>query len=223
MLGNGTSGRYSAISEQPKFRLGDQIFLPVVPACLLILLFVVPRSMNSQSTESSISAYAEAIKKSTIAERITAMDRYLMLAGGSRLKVDALEFLIWDHLRLNHQTQSMQRAQELIAVSPGNPIAIAVLNQNPSSMSRGKEQVQSQLAALKSAMGNLDRLNKPEGMADRNFQVLRQQVSIMLTGATGLCYLQLADYIEARLALEQAVNNDPNNAALVYGFGLALL
>lgn len=223
MLGNGTSGRYSAISEQLKLGLGARTFLRIGAACLLGLLWMAPQFVQAQSAESSISAYAEAIKKSTIAERITAMDHYLTLAGGSRLKVDALEFLIWDHLRLDHQAQSMQRARELIAVSPGNPIAIAVLNQNPSSMSRGKAQVQGQLAALKSAMDNLDRLNKPEGMADRNFQVLRQQVSIMLTGATGLCYLELEDYPDARLALEQAVNNDPNNAALVYGFGLALL
>lgn len=223
MLKNGTSGRNSSFSEQLKSWSGARVLLRIGPACILILLFIVPRFIQAQSAENSISAYAEAIKKSTIAERITAMDRYVTLAGSSRLKVDALEFLIWDHLRLDHQTQSMQRAQELIAISPGNPIAIAVLNQNPFSMSRGRAQVQGQLAALKAAMSNLNQLNKPEGMVDRNFQVLRQQVSIMLTGATGICYLQLEDYPDARLALQQAVDNDPNNSALVYSLGLALL
>ena len=72
-------------------------------------------------------------------------------------------------------------------------------------------------------MSGLDHLNKPEGMLDRNFQVLRQQVAIMLTGATGLCYLEIEDYPQARTALQQAVASDPNNPQWVYGLALALL
>jgi tetratricopeptide (TPR) repeat protein len=137
--------------------------------------------------------------------------------------VDALEFLVWDHMRLGHQSQSAQRARELIAISPGNPIAMAALNQNAPSAPRGKNTVQQRLAALKSAISGLDHLNKPEGMLDRNFQMLRQQVAIMLTGAMGMSYLEIEDYPEARLALQQAVASDPNNAPWVYGLALALL
>jgi tetratricopeptide (TPR) repeat protein len=224
MLENGTSGRKVnfGLSEQLKLRA-----LPRFSLCALAVLMALSAAVcefaQAQQGESSISAYADAIKKSTISERIAAMEHYLTLAGGSRLKVDALEFLVWDHLRLGHQAQSAQRAQELIAITPANPIAMAVLNQNASSVPRGKAQVQSQLAALKSAIGTLDRLNKPEGMQDRNFQVLKQQVAIMLTGATGLCYLEAEDYADARPALQQAVTNDPNNAQWVYGLALALL
>ncbi|HEV7552206.1 MAG TPA: VWA domain-containing protein, partial [Candidatus Angelobacter sp.] len=69
----------------------------------------------------------------------------------------------------------------------------------------------------------LDQLGKPEGMLDRNFQMLRQQVAIMLNGEVGLTYLAIEDYPQARLALQQAVASDPNNAQWVYGMGLALL
>ena len=72
-------------------------------------------------------------------------------------------------------------------------------------------------------MSSLDQLSKPEGMLDRNFQMLKQQVAIMLNGAVGLSYLAIEDYPQARMALEQAVASDPNNAQLVYGMGLALL
>jgi tetratricopeptide (TPR) repeat protein len=224
MLENGTSGRKVnfGLSEQLKLQALLRFSLCAL-AVLMAFSAVVCDFAQAQQGESSISAYADAIKKSTISERITAMEHYLTLAGGSRLKVDALEFLVWDHLRLGHQAQSAQRAQELIAITPANPIAMAVLNQNASSVPRGKAQVQSQLAALKSAIGTLDRLNKPEGMQDRNFQVLKQQVAIMLTGATGLCYLEAEDYADARPALQQAVTNDPNNAQWVYGLALALL
>jgi tetratricopeptide (TPR) repeat protein len=234
MLENGTSGRSFrfGFSEQLKPQLlprtSSRFILAVLMAGLAVLLSIFPGNAHAQSPENSITAYADAIKKSTIAERITAMDHYLTIASGGSLKVDALEFLVWDHLRLGHQTQSAQRAQELIAISPGNPIGLAVLNQNPSSTTqrgtqRGRSQIQIQLTALRSAMNSLDHLNKPEGMLDRNFQILRQQVGIMLTGATGLCYLEIEDYPNARVALQQAVTNDPNNAQWVYGLGLALL
>jgi hypothetical protein len=72
-------------------------------------------------------------------------------------------------------------------------------------------------------MTAVDRMNKPEGMLDRNFRMLQQQVAIMLNGAIGMAYLSLQDYPRARPALEQAVASDPNNTQWVYGMGLALL
>jgi tetratricopeptide (TPR) repeat protein len=220
MLENVTSGRRSAFSEWLKSPLLTGLRLAVVA---IFALIITPCIARPQSGESSISAYADAIKQSTISERIVAMERYLTLAGSSRLKVDALEFLVWDHLRLGHQSQSERRARELMAVSPGNPIAVAVLNQDASSTPQGKDVIQNRLAALNAAMSALNQLNKPEGMMDRNFQMLRQQVAIMLNGAVGMSYLAIQDYPQARLALQQAVASDPNNAQWVYGMGLALL
>src|SRR5450432_3342387 len=131
MLENVTSGRNSGISErlkwqQPLVRVSSRLIL----GALIPLLCILPCVAQGQSAGSSISAYADAIKQSTIAERIVAMERYLALSSGGGLKVDALEFLVWDHMRLGHQSQTAQRARELIAISPANPIALAALNQN---------------------------------------------------------------------------------------------
>jgi len=153
---------------------------------LILLLALAGVSCAAQSAQNSISAYADAIKQSTISERITAMNRYVAMAGNSRLKVDALEFLVWDHLRLGHQAQSAQRARELLAISPGNPIAIAVLSQDAPSAPQGKAAVQNQLATLTAVRSGVDHMIKPEGMLDRNFQMLQQQVAIMLNGAIGM-------------------------------------
>jgi tetratricopeptide (TPR) repeat protein len=217
---NLTFGCKSAFSEWLKSKPWVSFRLPLI---LVFTLSGLPGVAQAQSAGSSISAYADAIKQSTIAERITAMDRYVAMAGGSRLKTDALEFLVWDHVRLGHQSQSAQRAKELLAVSPGNPIAIAVLNQDMSSASLDKRVTENRLAELSAAMRSLDQLSKPEGMLDRNFQMVRQQVAIMLNGAVGLSYLAIEDYPQARAALQQAVASDPNNAQWVYGMGLALL
>src|SRR5258708_28775184 len=107
------------------------------------------------------------------------MDRYVAQAGSSKLKTDALEFLVWDHLRLGHQSQSTQRAKELLTISPGNPIAVAVLNQDMSSTSRDKGATASRLAQLNSAMSTLHQLRTPEAMLDTNFQALEQRVVII--------------------------------------------
>jgi tetratricopeptide (TPR) repeat protein len=213
------SGYNSAFSEWLKLPLWVVSFR----LSLILLVAVTGVSCTAQSDGNSISAYADAIKQSTISERITAMDRYVAMSGGSKLKMDALEFLVWDNFRLGHQSQSVQRAKELLAISPGNPIAVAVLNQDMSSASREKGVAANRLAQLNSAMSSLDQLSKPEGMLDRNFQMLKQQVAIMLNGEVGLSYLAIEDYPQARAALEQAVASDPNNAQLVYGMGLALL
>jgi tetratricopeptide (TPR) repeat protein len=223
MLESVTSGRNSGVSERLKSQPWARACARALSAILVVSFLALPGSVRAQqSAASSISAYADAIKQSTIAERVAAMERYLAIASGGSLKRDALEFLVWDHMSLGHQSQAAQRARELAAISPANPIAVAVLNQN-SQPTQGKGMVQERLAALKSAMSGLDHLSKPEGMLDRNFQVLRQQVGIMLTGATGLCYLEIEDYPQARTALQQAVASDPNNAQWVYGLGLALL
>ena len=213
------SGCNSAFSEWLKLPMRTVFGLTLI----LVALADASCAAQAQSSSSGIQAYADAIKQSTISERITAMDRYIATAGSSRLKTDALEFLVWDHLRLGHQSQSAQRAKELLAISPSNPIAIAVLNQDMSSASRDKGVTTNRLAQLNSAMSSVDQLSKPEGMLERNFQMLKQQVAIMLNGAAGLSYLAIEDYPQARAALQQAVASDPNNAQWVYGMGLALL
>jgi len=224
MLENGTSGRNPAFSEWLKLRARPAMLMSSRRMGIVSVIFTCVLSCTAlaQSAQSSVSAYAEAIKQSTISERITAMDRYVAMAGNSRLKVDALEFLVWDHLRLSHPSQSAQRARELLAISPGNPIAVAVLSQD-APPTQGKAAIQNQLGTLNSAMTAVDRMIKPEGMLDRNFQMLQQQVAIMLNGAIGMDYLSLQDYPRARPALEQAVASDPNNPQWVYGMGLALL
>src|ERR1051326_8703724 len=191
-------------------------------AIAALLLIALSMAARGQSAQSAVQAYADAIKESVIAQRITAMEHYLTLSSAGSLKTDALEFLIWDHMRLGHQAQTRQHAQELLALAPQNSLAIAVLNQEPP-VKMGKHDLEKHIEMLKSAESDLRRLSRPEGMPQHNFDALRRQVGIMLRGATGLCQLQLQDYPEARQSLQEAVNGDPNNAQWVYSLALALL
>lgn len=189
---------------------------------LLLMYFAASGVARGQAAQNSVEAYADAVKQSVIAQRVTAMEHYLTLPGVSSLKVDALEFLIWDHLRLGHQPQALQHARELLAIEPANPLAVAVLNQEQSPL-RGKNAMQKHLAILNSTLGAVNQLRRPEGMPQRNFELVRKQVAIMLKGAIGLSELDLQDYPAARDSLQEAVDSDPNNVRWVYGLGLAML
>src|SRR5215472_16188643 len=91
---------------------------------LLVMLCTISSTGRGQQPQTSVEAYADAVKQSVISQRVVAMEHYLTLPGVSSLKVDALEFLIWDHLRLGHQTQAQQHARELLALEPVNPMAV---------------------------------------------------------------------------------------------------
>src|SRR5215475_2563171 len=126
------------------------------PAAILMLVLCVVSGMargQSAPAQTSVEAYADAVKQSVIAQRIVAMEHYLTLPGVSSLKVDALEFLIWDHLRLGHQTQALKHAQELLALEPANPMAVAVVNQEQPTV-RGKSAMQKRLAMLNTSLGS---------------------------------------------------------------------
>src|SRR5215472_10574811 len=220
MFGRVHSERNSGDSEWLERLLPRKITFAV---SIVIAAFIGLASIGArgQSAQTSVEAYADAVKQSVIAQRIVAMEHYLTLPGVSSLKVDALEFLIWDHLRLGHQTQARQHARELLALEPVNPMAVAVLNQEQQPL-RGKS-AEKRLTMLNATLGAINQLRRPEGMPERNFQVVRQQVALMLKGAIGLSYLNLEDYPAARTSLQEAVDSDPNNVAWVYGLGLALL
>ncbi|HET9282864.1 MAG TPA: hypothetical protein VFR24_12980 [Candidatus Angelobacter sp.] len=194
-----------------------------MPITVLMLMCFAVCVARGQTAQNSVEAYADAVKQSVIAQRVTAMEHYLTLPGIGSLKVDALEFLIWDHLRLGHQPQALQHARELLAIEPANPLAIALLNQEQQSPVRGKSAMQKRLAMLNSTLGTVDQLRRPEGMPQRNFELVKKQVAIMLKGAIGLSEFDVEDYPAARASLQEAVDSDPNNVRWVYGLGLAML
>src|SRR6185312_10650037 len=80
--------------------------IAAMPITAFVLMCFAVCVALGQAAQTSVEAYADAVKQSVIAQRVTAMEHYLTLPGVGSLKVDALEFLIWDHLRLGHQPQA---------------------------------------------------------------------------------------------------------------------
>lgn len=188
---------------------------------LLLWGFVLDQSSSAQSADArGLESYSDAIKQSVIAARIHGMEQFLQLAPDSRLRADGLEFLTWDYLRTGNRTESAKRVQDLLRVDAGNPLAIAV------SLDAGADAQESpnvRLTRIKEALEKVSAMRKPEGMADSEFRLLKNQVGTLLQGAAGLISLELRDYAAARGYLTHAVNGAPENGRFAYGLGLALL
>ena len=203
-------------------RLSSALRRALAPTLSFLVCGVIlgkPSSAQSADTR-SLDAYAGAIKQSVITARIQGMEQFLQLAPDSRLHADGLEFLTWDYLRTGNRAQSLKRAQELIRTDSGNPLAIAVA---ADAGVDAQDPPATRLARVKRALESRGAMQKPEGMAESEFRLLKTQVGTMLQGAAGLDSLELRDYMAARSYLTQAVAGAAENGRFAYGLGLALL
>jgi tetratricopeptide (TPR) repeat protein len=201
--------------------------LPVLLACLLLAA-----TAAAQAGQNSVEAYAEAIRQSTVAGQITAMEHYLTVAENGILKQDALEVLIWDYTRMGSAGHVKERSRELQQLDPANPMAIAELaDQSPASFRKAQKgkpysedkAERARINDFNAALVALEKLRKPEGMGAGDFAALRRHVEAKLEGMLGLAYVDREQYQEAKTPLQQAAASDASNAQYAYGLGLALL
>ncbi len=189
------------------------------------LLLAVPAGAQANAVE----AYADAMKQPRIAEQIAGLERYLGVAQNSILRQDALEVLIWDYLRMGSVRHVQERAQDLLKLDPGNPVAQAALEEQGAAppvvqtKSKNKSHQSQKVIAAQAALVALEQLRKPEGMEAQDFAALRRRVESRLNGTLGLAYVEEEQYQLARTPLQQAVAVDPGNPQYAYALGLALL
>jgi len=189
----------------------------------MVIVLTAMTQLNAQTNSgNSLDAYSKAISQSAISERIKGMEQYLSMAGNGRLRMDALEVLIWDYTRLGNTAKGAQHAQELLALEPGNAVAVAALNQSTGAPGNAKA-ARDRVTQAKAALVQLERLRMPEGMLDANYQQLRRQTEAILDGQIGLAYVDEKQYRLARSYLREAVAAQPDNTQYVYGLATALL
>lgn len=196
--------------------------------CLFTLVLCTGILAFAQEKENSVQAYADGIRQSTVAGQIAALEHYLTIAENGILKQDALEVLIWDYTRTGSVDHVKQRAQELLRLDPGNPVAMAALSKQEHAPVTGKhvpteKEAKQQINALNSSLAALEKLRKPEGMQDGDFAALRRHVEAQLEGTLGMIYVAREEYQLAKTPLQQAAATDAGNAQYAYGLGLALL
>src|SRR5262249_2844070 len=206
-------------SSPPSRSLLYYVSGPITSFVLCGLMFGSVCSAQLADTR-SLDAYGNAVRQSVITARIHGMEEFLHLGTNSSLRTDGLEFVIWDYLRTGNRAQSVNYAQELLKLDPGNPLAIAA---RADANLHAEESAPNSIVRLKAALYGLGSFRRPEGMTDTEFRLLKSQVTTTLKGAAGLASLELRDYPAARTYLTEAVTAAPENGRLVYGLALALL
>ncbi len=219
---------------------GWGLWLALVAA---ILFSSTARAASQSPQPTSLEIYANAMKQPRVADQIAELERYLSVADSGILKQDALEVLTWDYMRMSSVEHVKQRAQQLLATDPGNPVALAALAEEGVTLpaappavkpgahgkgshekgSREKDKHNQRINAAQSALAALEQLRRPEGMGAGDFAAMRRRVESRLNGALGLAYVEREEYQQARTPLQQAVGVDPANPQYAYALGLALL
>ena len=191
----------------------------------VLCLLMAPVAALAQAGESSVEAYANAMKQVRVADQIAALEHYLTLSQNSILKQDALEVLIWDYQRMGSTEHVNQRASDLMKLDPANPVAVAAQAEQtgPQATTSSKEDRKRRIISAQAALAALERLRQPEGMQNGDFAALRRRVESRLNGLLGLAYVDREEYQLARTPLQQAVAVDPGNPQYAYALGLALL
>jgi tetratricopeptide (TPR) repeat protein len=215
-------------------------YIAMSPALFPLPACAASQSASQASQPTSLEIYANAMKQPRVADQIAELERYLTVAENGILKHDALEVLTWDYMRMSSAEHVKQRAKQLLAMDPGNPVALAALAEEGVTQPGGapaapsprygheqhghkKDARNQRIDSAQSALAALEQLRRPEGMQAGDFAAMRRHVESRLNGLLGLAYVDREEYQQARTPLQQAVAVDPANPQYAYALGLALL
>src|SRR5579863_6469850 len=189
-------------------------------AVFLLVVAIVPALAQNSSNE--LSAYTSAVARVHPSDRLAQLEHFAIDSSPGPLKIQALEFVIWEHLRTRNTGHAITWADELSNIDKNNPIALAVLsNRARSAVEQGAMKPGQLLRMASRGLDNIPQLQRPLGMSVADFGLLRQQAYAMLSGAAGAAELGMKDYVAARAYLHNSVSVDPNNPRYVYPLALA--
>lgn len=186
-----------------------------------------PQQKKEIKDPAEYNAYVGAVQQADAAAKISGLEAFLAQYPNSVMKVDALELLMGAYQQANNQAKMMETAQRLLTADPNNLRALALCaytkradaerNVNPQqSLTEGAQCADRGLQALKTAP-------KPEGMADADFDKMKNQMAGIFHGVSGIAALQGKNYAAAQEQLRAAVQLEPADLRNVYPLALAYL
>ncbi len=190
-------------------------------AGLLLILFVATSAV-AQQYPNELSQYTNAVARVQASDRVIQLERFAIHAQSGPLKIDALEFVIWEYLRTHNDAHALAWAHPLADVDPDNAVALALLsNDSRQALEKGNLKPDRLLAMATRGLNALPQLRRPLGMSGADFTLLSRQVNAMLSGAAGVAELRMKDYVSARTYLHNAVYVNPNSSQDTYALALA--
>ncbi len=209
-------------SRRPSKIAGPKSSAVKAATCLLALGLSAQAAIAQNASRNELSDYTNAVARAQAADRLSHLEQFSMSAQPGPLKIEALQFVIWQHLRNHDFPQALTWANALQSADKDNSLALAVISDHARNTWESRSTPPKQLLAMaRQGLDALPRLQRPLGMSPADFAELRQQTQAMLTGAAGWAQLQRKDYADARSYLRQAVALDPDNAPNDYALALA--
>lgn len=176
----------------------------------------------AQSQSNELTQYTNAVAHVQPSERVIQLERFAINAQPGPLKVDALEFVIWEYLRTHNETHALAWAHPLEDADANNPVALALLSkQARDAVEKGSMKPDRLLAMSSRGLDGLPMLRRPLGMSAANFTLLQRETNAMLSGAAGFAELHMKDYVSARLYLHNSVSVNDRNAQDDYALAQA--
>jgi tetratricopeptide (TPR) repeat protein len=168
------------------------------------------------SAEEDAAAKAfQAMPNTDLPKKIAAGEDFLTKYPESRFRSAVYSALTMAYLQTGNTAKGFEMGDKEVALKPDDVQILAILSQTITrSMNAGTPEPAKQLAKAetyaKRAIELTPTLAKPEGMADQNFIVAKNETLTMAHSGLGLAYLREGKYNEAIPELEQAVKIDPN-------------
>jgi len=190
-------------------------------ACLALTV-VAAHLVSAQSTTNELSQYTAAVAHVNPGERLLLLQEFAMRAQPGPLKVQALEFVIWNDLSRGDVTHALAWANDLENTDEDNAVALAVISQHDEAlMERGSLKPGQLLKMASHGLDMLPQLQRPLGMGEVDFVLLQRDANAMLCSAAGAAEIRMKDYVSARVYLHSAVWIDPNRTQDIYNLALA--
>jgi len=137
--------------------------------------------------------YNAAIAQKQPADRIRKLQQFAWTTSGP-LRIDALEVVVWEYLRVGNNARALTWANELNLADKGNALAVAVICQDAQQSSQASLKPDQLRKMANQGEDALPRLRHPVGMSDPEFGALRRQASVMLNRTSGQPTSQARNY-----------------------------
>jgi tetratricopeptide (TPR) repeat protein len=186
----------------------------------------VPTSQKVIKDPAEYNAYITALNTTDAAQKGAAMEAFVAQYPNSIVKLDALQQAMGAYQSVNNQPKVEEAAKKILQLDPNDVRALAIVTY----IDRVQAQTKNDTAKLTEACGfaqkggtALPTWQKPEGVADADYQKQKTQMMGIFEETSGLCALQNKDFPGALTHYQNALKNDPTNMEDTYQVGFSLL
>ena len=159
----------------------------------------------------------QTIPSNDVPKKISSGEDFLKKYPDSRYRPVVYSALVFAYIQSNNSEKAFEVGDKEVALKPDDVQTMAVLSQTiPRALTANTPEPEKRLAKAetyaKRAIEITPTLPKPEGMADQNFLMAKNETLTMAHSGLGLVYFRLGKFNDAIPELEQSVKIDPNPA-----------